>query len=77
MPKGNREYSSPMDGNKGYGPKERLRPNAGFRDFPVNYEASKGSPMKGKTGPKRNPMPKTTPRVGGRTKGMPKRGRRG
>lgn len=69
--------TSPKEGNKGYTPKTRLRPNAGFRAFPVNYEAETGSPKKGVTGPKRNPMTKTTPRVGKPTKGSPKKGRRG
>ena len=67
----------PMSGNKGYTPKTRLKPNAGFRAFPVNYEAEGGSPMKGKTGPTGASGGKTSPRTGAVTKGSPMKGKRG
>ena len=67
---------SPKNGNKSNSAMDRLAPNAGFRDFPVTDEASKGSPKRGKRGPTRNPMSKTSPKTGAVTKGSPKAGRR-
>lgn len=67
----------PKSGNKGYTPKTRLRPNAGFRAFPVSYEAAEGRPKNGVTGPMGASGGKTRPRTGKTTKGSPKKGNRG
>ena len=67
---------SPRDGNKSNSARDRLAPNAGFRNFPVTDAATPGSPKKGKRSPTRNPMTELSPKTGSTTKGSPKAGRR-